>query len=280
MRVRRAGSAGRAPILTRMKLVIVGVGKLGLALLEGVTSRGVIAPSEIGLLDLNAARVTEIAERTGAQVVTPADLPGTDRILVSLQPRVFMEAADWLAQENAGYISTMAGVSVAALTRRLGTRRVVRVMPNLAATIGRSQTAITGPREATDAGDLAFARTLFAAVGDAYELPEHLFNAFTGMSASGPAYVAVVAEALADGGVRMGLPRPLANELAAKLLVSTGELLQLRAHPGLLKDEVASPGGTTIAGLAALEKAGVRGALMEAVVQATRRGNELGKDQE
>ena len=263
-----------------MKLVIVGVGKLGLALLEGVTSRGVIAPSEIGLLDLNTARVTEIAERTGAQVVTPADLPGTDRILVSLQPRVFMEAADWLAQENAGYISTMAGVSVAALTRRLGTRRVVRVMPNLAATIGRSQTAITGPREATDAGDLAFARTLFAAVGDAYELPEHLFNAFTGMSASGPAYVAVVAEALADGGVRMGLPRPLANELAAKLLVSTGELLQLRAHPGLLKDEVASPGGTTIAGLAALEKAGMRGALMEAVVQATRRGNELGKDQE
>ncbi|GAA5440468.1 pyrroline-5-carboxylate reductase [Deinococcus caeni] len=263
-----------------MKLVIVGVGKLGLALLEGVVARGVMPASEIGLLDLNTARCEEIAERTGARVVTAAQLPGAERVLISLQPRVFPEAAEWLAQENTGYISTMAGVSVAALTRRLGTRRVVRVMPNLAATIGRSQTAITGPREATDAGDLAFARHLFTAVGDAYELPEHLFNSFTGMSASGPAYVAVVAEALADGGVRMGLPRPLANELAAKLLVSTGELLQLRAHPAMLKDEVASPGGTTIAGLAALESAGVRGGLIEAVVQATRRGMDLGRDQE
>lgn len=271
---------GGAPILARMKLVIVGVGKLGLALLEGVVARGVMPASEIGLLDLNTARSEEIAERTGARVVTTAQLPAAERILISLQPRVFPEAAEWLAQENTGYISTMAGVSAAALTRRLGTKRVVRVMPNLAATIGRSQTAITGPREATDAGDLAFARHLFTAVGDAYELPEHLFNAFTGMSASGPAYVAVVAEALADGGVRMGLPRPLANELAAKLLVSTGELLQLRAHPAMLKDEVASPGGTTIAGLAALESAGVRGGLIEAVVQATRRGTDLGRDQE
>jgi len=113
-----------------------------------------------------------------------------------------------------------------------------------------------------------------------YDLSEHLFNAFTGMSASGPAYAAVVAEALADGGVRMGLPRALANELAAKLLVASGELLQQRAHPGLLKDEVSSPGGTTIAGLEVLESAGVRGALIGAVVAATRRGSDLGKDQE
>ncbi|MBZ9752369.1 pyrroline-5-carboxylate reductase [Deinococcus sp. HMF7620] len=263
-----------------MKLAIVGVGKLGLALLEGVTARGVIPANEIGLLDTNAPRAQEIAARSGARVLVPGDLARAERILISLQPRVFPEAAEWLAQENAGYISTMAGVSVTALTRRLGTKRVVRVMPNLAATIGLSQTAITGPREAGDAGDLAFARTLFGAVGDTYELPEHLFNAFTGMSASGPAYAAVVAEALADGGVRMGLPRPLANELAAKLLVGAGELLQRRAHPGLLKDEVASPGGTTIAGLAALEASGVRGGLIEAVVQATRRGTELGKDQD
>ena len=201
-----------------MKLAIVGVGKLGLALLEGVTARGVIPASEIGLLDAHTARVEEIAARTGARVVSRAQLAGAQRILVSLQPRVFPEVCEWLAQENVGYISTMAGVSTSTLVRRLGTQRVVRVMPNLAATIGRSQTAITGPKEAQDAGDLAFAHTLFGAVGDAYDLPEHLFNAFTGMSASGPAYAAVVAEALADGGVRMGLPRALANELAAKLL--------------------------------------------------------------
>ncbi|ANE44036.1 pyrroline-5-carboxylate reductase [Deinococcus puniceus] len=263
-----------------MKLAIVGVGKLGLALLEGVTAQRVIAPSDIGLLDVNTARVQEIAARTGARVIKRADLAHAGRVLVSLQPRVFPEVTEWLAQENTGYISTMAGVSTATLVRRLGTKRVVRVMPNLAATIGRSQTAITGPREAQDAGDLAFAMTLFGAVGDVYDLPEHLFNAFTGMSASGPAYAAVVAEALADGGVRMGLPRPLANELAAKLLVAAGELLQQRAHPGMLKDEVASPGGTTIAGLEALEESGVRGGLMKAVIAATRRSIELGRDQE
>lgn len=263
-----------------MRLAIVGVGKLGLALLTGVTSRGVIPAGEIGLLDANTPRAAELAARTGARALTPPDLRYAERILVSVQPRVFPEISDWLAQENTGYISTMAGVSTGALTRRLGTQRVVRVMPNLAATIGRSQTAITAPREAEAAGDLDFARQLFGAVGDVYDLPEHLFNAFTGMSASGPAYAAVFAEALADGGVRMGLPRALAHELAAKLLVASGELLQQRAHPGLLKDEVASPGGTTIAGLEVLEAAGVRGALMRAVVAATRRGADLGKDQE
>ncbi|GGK14829.1 pyrroline-5-carboxylate reductase [Deinococcus malanensis] len=263
-----------------MKLAIVGVGKLGLALLEGVVSRGVLLPFEIGLLDTNAPRLAEIAARTGAQVITPEALPAAQRILISLQPRVFPEVSEWLAQENAGYISTMAGVSVATLSRRLGTKRVVRVMPNLAATIGLSQTALTGPKEALEAGDLDFSHTLFGSVGDVYDLPEHLFNVFTGMSASGPAYAAVVAEALADGGVRMGLPRALANELAAKLLVASGELLQRRAHPGLLKDEVSSPGGTTIAGLVELESAGVRGGLMRAVEAATRRSTELGHDQE
>lgn len=263
-----------------MELAIVGVGKLGLALLEGVTSRGVIPAQEIGLLDANVTRVESIAQRTGARVIRQGDLAQVRRVLVSLQPRVFPEVTEWLAHENVGYISTMAGVSVNSLVRRLGTRRVVRVMPNLAATIGYSQTAITGPKEAQDAGDLDFAHKLFGAVGDVYDLPEHLFNAFTGMSASGPGYLAIVAEALSDGAVRMGIPRPLAHELAAKLMVASGHLLQQRAHPAMLKDEVASPGGTTIAGVEAIEAAGVRGGIMKGVIAATKRGNELGKDQD
>lgn len=263
-----------------MELAIVGVGKLGLALLEGVTARGVIPAHEIGLLDANVARAEALAQKVGARVIRQPDLGQARRVLVSLQPRVFPEVTEWLAQENTGYISTMAGVSVNTLVRRLGTRRVVRVMPNLAATIGYSQTAITGPKEAQDAGDLDFAHKLFGAVGDVYDLPEHLFNAFTGMSASGPGYMAVVAEALSDGAVRMGIPRPLAHELAAKLMVASGQLLQQRAHPAMLKDEVASPGGTTIAGLEAMEAAGVRGAIMKGVIAATKRGTELGKDQE
>ncbi len=263
-----------------MKLAIVGVGKLGLSLLEGVTRRSVLAPQDIGLIDIHTERTAEIAERTGAVLLDPAQLGRAERIVIALQPRAFPAAAEWLAQENAGYISTMAGVSLTALSRRLGTKRVVRVMPNLGATIGLSQTAIAAPKEAVQAGDHAFAHQLFDAVGDAYDLPENLFDVFTGMSASGPGYAAVVAEALADGAVRMGMPRALAQELAAKLLVTSGELLQRRLHPGLLKDEVASPGGTTIAGLSALEAAGVRGGLMAAVEAATRRSTDLGRDQE
>ncbi len=263
-----------------MKLAIVGVGKLGLALLEGLTQKGVLPPQEIGLLDLNVARAEELAERCGARVIRAGDLARAERALLCLQPRTFPGVAEGLAQPGAGYLSTMAGVSLATLSRRLGTRRVVRAMPNLAATIGRAQTALAAPREAVEHGDLDFARRLFGAVGDVYDLPEHLFNTFTGMSASGPAYAAVFAEALADGAVRMGLSRPLAQELAAKLLIASGELLLGRAHPAMLRDEVASPGGTTIAGLAELERGAMRSALIEAVVAATKRGAELGRDEE
>ncbi|MFC6591189.1 pyrroline-5-carboxylate reductase [Deinococcus lacus] len=263
-----------------MKLAIIGTGKLGSALLEGMTARGVLDPSDIGLLSRNVARTQDLASRYGARLLVPEDLRAAERILICVQPRNFSEIAPWAAQEHAGYISTMAGVPTGALMRRLGTKRVVRAMPSLAATIGRSQTALTSSREAYDTGDLAFAGQLFGAVGDTYDIPEHLFDTFTGMCASGPAYAAVFAEALADGAVRMGMPRAVATELAAKMLVSSGELMQLRAHPALLKDEVCSPGGTTIAGLQALEASGVRSGIIEAVVAATRRGRELGADNE
>ena len=115
-------------------------------------------------------------------------------------------------------------------------------------------------------------------MGDVYEIPEHLFDAFTGMSASAPAYLAVVAEALADAGVKMGMPRALALRLAADALAATGELLKGR-HPAQVKDEVASPGGTTIHGLHALEARAVRAAFYEAVEAATQRGHELGESE-
>ncbi|WP_425147869.1 pyrroline-5-carboxylate reductase [Deinococcus sp.] len=268
-----------------MKLAIVGVGKLGSSLLAGILRRGVLSPQDIGLLDANTERVEALSEQYGVQVLEAGQLGHAPHVLLSVQPRTLPEISGWLSAPlpsgvGRGYISTLAGVSTETLAQRLGTRRVVRAMPSLAATIGQAQTALSAPLEAREAGDLDFARELFGAVGQVYELGEHLMHAFTGMSASGPAYLAVVAESLADGGVRMGLPRALAQELAARLLSCSGELLLSRAHPGLLKDEVASPGGTTIAGLEALEAAGVRGGLIAAVVAATRRSMELGKDQE
>ncbi|WP_420596822.1 pyrroline-5-carboxylate reductase [Deinococcus sp.] len=263
-----------------MQLAIVGVGKLGLALLEGVVSTGLISAANIGIMDTNAARTAMIAERLGTPILPLGDLGGAQRVLISLQPRVFPEASEWLSRPDTGYISTMAGVSVGTLSKRLGTARVVRVMPNLGATIGQSQTALTALPEAHESGDAAYAQQMFEAVGQVYELAEHLFNAFTGLSGSGPGYAAVLAEALADGGVRMGLPRALAHELAARVLATSGHLLLARAHPGILKDEVSSPGGTTIAGLEVLEGSGVRGALISTVVAATLRSEELGREQD
>jgi pyrroline-5-carboxylate reductase len=261
-----------------VKLAIVGVGKMGAAFLEGVLNAKLLPPEEIGVIGGTSRRAAEVAAQYGVRYVNQPDVRKAERVLVCVQPKTFPSIAEWVAHPNAGYISIMAGVSLSTLARRLGSRRIVRAMPNLAATIHKSATAVVGLPEARDGGDLEFAEELFRAVGDVYQIPEPLFNTFTGMVGSGPAYAAIFAEALADGGVRMGLDRKLAIELAGKLLISTGELLLRRVHPSILKDEVASPGGTTVAGIAEIERYTFRAALIEAVKAATLRGAELGID--
>ncbi|WP_117237183.1 pyrroline-5-carboxylate reductase [Thermus sediminis] len=259
-----------------MKLVFLGLGKMGRSILRGALSGGFLRPEEVGVVGRTPGRAQELAEAFGIQPLSLEALPQAERVLLAVQPRDFPQLAPEIAHPRVGYISIMAGVSTAVLARRLSTRRVVRAMPNLAAAIGESSTALTAPREAKEAGDLDFARALFATVGGVYEIPEHLFDPFTAMSASAPAYLALVAEALADAGVKMGMPRGLALRLAAEAMAATGELLKGR-HPAELKDEVASPGGTTIHGLHALEARALRAAFYEAVEAATRRGHELGE---
>jgi pyrroline-5-carboxylate reductase len=150
-------------------------------------------------------------------------------------------------------------------------------MPNTAALVGAAATAIARGAHATDA-DLEQARKIFQSVGTVSVIEEHLMDAVTGLSGSGPAFLFLVVEALSDGGVKMGLPRQVATTLAAQTLIGAGRLvLETGEHPGQLKDQVTSPGGTTIAGMHALEAAGVRGALIAAVEAATRRSHELGQ---
>ncbi|WP_018112112.1 pyrroline-5-carboxylate reductase [Thermus igniterrae] len=259
-----------------MKLAFLGLGKMGRSILKGALDRGFLRPEEVGVVGRTPERTRELAAAFGLRPLDLKGLARAERVLLAVQPRDFPHLAPEIAFPGVGYISIMAGVSTAVLARRLDTRRVVRAMPNLAAVIGESSTALTALKEAREAGDLDFARGLFATVGDVYEIPEHLFDPFTAMSASAPAYLAVVAEALADAGVKMGMPRSLALRLAAEALAATGELLKSR-HPGQLKDEVASPGGTTIHGLHALEARALRAAFYEAVEAATRRGHELGE---
>lgn len=259
-----------------MKLAFLGLGKMGRSILKGALDRGFLRPEEVGVVGRTPERTRELAAAFGLHPLNLKELARAERVLLAVQPRDFLHLAPEIAFPGVGYISIMAGVSTAVLARRLDTRRVVRTMPNLAAVIGESSTALTALKEAREAGDLDFARGLFATVGNVYEIPEHLFDPFTAMSASAPAYLAMVAEALADAGVKMGMPRSLALRLAAEALAATGELLKTR-HPGQLKDEVASPGGTTIHGLHALEARALRAAFYEAVEAATRRGHELGE---
>jgi pyrroline-5-carboxylate reductase len=175
-------------------------------------------------------------------------------------------------------VSIAAGISLSQITDRLGSDiRLVRVMPNAPCQVGASASAYTaGP--AASAEDIPLVDRLLNSVGRALAVPEKLLDAVTGLSGSGPAYVFVMIEALSDGGVRMGLPRDVAMMLAAQTVFGAAKMmLDTGMHPGALKDLVASPGGTTIAGLHEIERGGLRGILMDAVEAATLRSAELAK---
>ena len=177
-------------------------------------------------------------------------------------------------------VSIAAGVTLARLEGGLGSgARVIRVMPNTPALVSASATAYALGKNAT-AEDGRLAQKLFSAIGVAFQLKESLLDAVTGLSGSGPAYVYLIIEALSDGGVAAGLPRDVATKLTAQTVLGSAKMaLETGLHPGALKDMVTSPGGTTIEGLHELEKAGVRGALMNAVRAASEKSKKLGQGQ-
>ena len=177
---------------------------------------------------------------------------------------------------NKLFVSIAAGITLSTLCTGLGTKRVIRVMPNTPCLVGEGASAFARGADATP-DDAKLVSGLLGAIGVACELDEKLLDAVTGLSGSGPAFVYVIIEALADGGVRMGLPRATALELAAQTVLGAAKMVKGGEHPAVLKDRVASPGGTTIAGLQVLEERAVRGALIAAVEAATRRSQELGK---
>lgn len=173
-------------------------------------------------------------------------------------------------------VSIAAGITLNTLKEAAGeTARLVRVMPNTPCLVGETAAAMCLGGSASDS-DAELVRTLFSSVGTIYRVDEKLLSAVTGLSGSGPAYVFVMIEALADGGVRAGLPRDIAQALAAQTVLGSAKMvLETGKHPGMLKDMVTSPAGTTIAGVHELEKAGVRAAFINAVHAATLRADEL-----
>jgi pyrroline-5-carboxylate reductase len=241
-------------------------------------------PDELWATGRRKDRLAELERAYGIHTTTDnaAAAAQAEVVVLAVKPQVMGKVLEQLApaiDPSKLVISIAAGVPIAAIERKLGPgARVVRAMPNTPALVGAGATALAGGEHATEA-DLAAASRLFQAVGQVVVVDEPLLDAVTGLSGSGPAYVFLVIEALSDAGVKVGLPRYSAQALAAQTVLGAAKLLiETGMHPGLLKDQVTSPGGTAIAGLHTLEAGGLRTTLIDAVEAATRRARELGDD--
>ena len=258
-----------------MELLIVGGGRMGEALLGGLIAAGRPA-RELGVAEVSAPRRAELeAAHPGVAVVaSPVAARGA---VLAVKPNVVADAARAVADAGCERIlSVAAGITTRAIEDVAGELPVVRAMPNTPALIGAGAAAISPGAHAGE-DDLAWAEEILGAVGVVVRVPEKSLDAVTGLSGSGPAYVFLVAEALAEGGVLAGLPRDTAETLAFQTLLGAARLLaEGDSGPAALRAAVTSPGGTTAAGLHELERHAVRAAFLDAVLAASARSRELG----
>jgi pyrroline-5-carboxylate reductase len=275
-----------AGALADLRIGFVGGGAMAEALIAGLVAAGVPA-ARLAVADPVAARRDHLAKRFGLRVTASNAevVADSDIAVLAVKPGLVTGVLGALAsasKASAGrplWLSIAAGVPLRRLSGALPTgTRIVRAMPNTPALVRAGATALVAG-EACSADDRARARQLFETVGAVWEAPaEGLLDAVTGLSGSGPAYVFVFLEALSDAGVRVGLPRDAASLLACHTVLGAARLaLETGRHPAQLKDQVTSPGGTTIAGLERLEAGGLRAAVYEAVAAATARSRELGE---
>ncbi|NJK33731.1 MAG: pyrroline-5-carboxylate reductase [Oscillatoriales cyanobacterium SM2_2_1] len=261
------------------RLGIIGGGMMGEAIIARLLFQGLWHPADISVSDPAKNRRSFLHQQYGVAVTDlNEDVAQCEVVVLAVKPQSLVAAVAGLATAPCQlWCSILAGVPLSQLEALLGNKAVIRAMPNTPARVGAAVTALAaGKWVAPEQMDLA--RKLFGSIGTVVEVPEHLLDGVTALSGSGPAYVALMVEALADGGVTVGLPRAIAQELAIHTVLGTARLLaETGMHPGQLKDQVTSPAGTTIAGLRCLERGAVRSALIEAVVAAESRAKELGK---
>jgi pyrroline-5-carboxylate reductase len=265
------------------KVGFIGGGNMGEALIKGVVAAGLVPPSAIYASDVRHGHLRTLEQRYGIQPTHDnAELVSrVDVVILAVKPQIMASVLEHIApavSREKLLISIAAGVPTKTIRAGLGKEaRLIRVMPNTPALVLEGVTAVA-KAHGLESGDLDTASEIFSAVGRVVTVDEELMDAVTGLSGSGPAYVAIVIESLADGGVKMGLDRATAMTLATQTVLGTARLaLETGLHPGALKDMVSSPGGTTIAGIAALEESGVRHAFIKAVERATQRSRELGR---
>ena len=268
-------------VLQKSRIGFIGCGAMARALAGGLVESGVAAAQIVASDPVRAAREAFEAA-TGARAIARNDevVAGADVVVLAVKPGAVEAVLTALAPEPAArplWISIAAGVPLEALARALPDgARIVRTMPNTPALVGAGATAYY-PGPGVDEADDRLATAVLDAAGWSWRAPsEALLDAVTGLSGSGPAYVFLILEALADAGVRQGLPRDAAQAFATRTLLGAAKLaLETGTHPGVLKDQVTSPGGTTIAGLEQLEAHGVRAAIYAAVRAATERSRAM-----
>ena len=272
-------------MLSRHKIALIGAGNMAEALVSGMLKAGVTEPQNIVATDVVKPRLDFLEDRFKIRVGSSNQEAASwaDIIILAVKPQILDDVIDGLRVGVNGWedrliISVAAGYPIKRVSAHLSEHaRVIRAMPNTPSIVLEGATALAAGPEVSEE-QIRLAQEIFAAVGKVVVVEERLIDTVTGLSGSGPAYVYLIIEAMADGGVRMGLPRQVAQLLAAQTVLGAAKLVvETGDHPGILKDRVTSPGGTTIAGLHMLEQGGLRATLMDAVEAATRRSQELGE---
>ncbi len=264
--------------MTEIKIGFIGGGALAESLIKGIANK-FTQPENIFVSDHKAERCTELKMLYKVNATVKADfLNEVQLLIIAVKPKDANKTLDALADKIPAQtiiISVMAGVEFFYLEKFFPKNPLVRAMPNVALSVGEGMTAYALNGNISDA---ELVQKFWSTVGRAVKVPEYLLDAVTGLSGSGPAYAFLMIDALADGGVAVGLPRKIAIELSAQTLLGAAKMvLETGEHPDALRDKVTSPAGTTIEGLRTLERGGVRSALIESVISATNKSKELGK---
>jgi pyrroline-5-carboxylate reductase len=268
-------------MLKNKKLAVLGAGKLGETLIKGLIEAGVTTAANITVTAAHQQRLDQMRERFGVScTLSNAEAAGpADVLIMSVKPQtvaaVLADIRDTIRPPQV-LISVAASVSAAFIEKHLGSAvAVIRAMPNTPCLVNKGMTGIAAGTNASRQ-DLELARYIFNAVGRTVIADEKHMDAITGLSASGPAFIYIIIESLAEAGVKVGLPRDIATELAAQTVVGAGSMvLETGEHPAKLKDTVTTPAGCTIDGILELEDGGLRVTLIKAVVKATERAKEL-----
>ncbi|MGA7305923.1 MAG: pyrroline-5-carboxylate reductase [Rhodothermales bacterium] len=269
-------------MLSKHQIAVIGAGNIGQALMGGLLRGGGVAPDQIRATRRNPDGLHAVEERfpgVHLGVDNEAAVRDASIIILAIKPQMVRSVLASLIGKlprDVVFISTLAGITTDVIVDILNKDiAVVRAMPNTPALVDEGATAIAAGRFANEV-HLELAQKIFEAVGKVEVVPEYLMDAVTGLSGSGPAYIYMVIEALTDGGVKQGLPRPTALRLAAQTVLGSAKLvIETGRHPAILRDEVTTPGGTAIAAVAELESHGLRTMLINAVATATKRSQEL-----